>query len=143
GNSETNIMSCLVAKSKGVEKTIALVENMDYFELSQSIGIDTLVNKKLLAANNIFRYIRKGEVVAMTKLNNMNAELLEFRVKRESKICNQQIKDVEFPRSAIIGGVIRDGKGLIALGDFKIKEGDYIVVCCLPKSIKEVEKLFL
>lgn len=143
GNSETNIMSCLVAKSKGVKKTIALVENMDYFELSQSIGIDTLINKKLLAANNIFRYIRKGEVVAMTKLNNMNAELLEFRVKSDSKICNKQIKDVEFPRSAIIGGVIRDGKGLIALGSFKIKEGDYIVVCCLPRSIKQVEKLFL
>ncbi|MFC6859089.1 Trk system potassium transporter TrkA, partial [Zunongwangia atlantica 22II14-10F7] len=76
GNSETNIMSCLVAKSKSVKKTISLVENMDYFQLSHSIGIDTLINKKLLAANNIFRYIRKGEVVAMTKLNNMNAELL-------------------------------------------------------------------
>ncbi len=143
GNSETNIMSCLVAKSKGVRKTIALVENMDYFELSQSIGIDTLINKKLLAANNIFRYIRKGEVVAMTKLNNMNAELLEFRVKPTSKICNKVIKDLEFPRSAIIGGVIRGGKGLIALGDFEIEEGDYIVVCCLPRSIKQVEKLFL
>ena len=143
GNSETNIMSCLVAKSKGVKKTIALVENMDYFELSQSIGIDTLINKKLLAANNIFRYIRKGEVIAMTKLNNMNAELLEFRVKATSKICNKLIKDVQFPRSAIVGGVIRNGEGLIELGGFKIKEGDYIVVCCLPRSIKEVEKLFL
>ncbi|WP_290697649.1 Trk system potassium transporter TrkA [Lacinutrix sp.] len=142
-NSETNIMSCLVAKSKGVKKTIALVENMDYFELSQSIGIDTLVNKKLLAANNIFRYIRKGEVVAMTKLNNMNAELLEFKVMSDSKICNKRIKDVQFPRSAIIGGVIRNGEGLIALGDFIIEEGDYIVVCCLQRSIKQVEKLFL
>ncbi|WP_397363680.1 Trk system potassium transporter TrkA [Olleya sp. R77988] len=143
GNSETNIMSCLVAKSKGVKKTIALVENMDYFELSQSIGIDTLINKKLLAANNIFRYIRRGEVIAMTKLNNMNAELLEFKVKATSKICNKIIKDVKFPRSAIVGGVIRNGEGLIALGSFKIEEGDYIVVCCLPRSIKEVEKLFL
>ena len=79
----------------------------------------------------------------MTKLNNMNAELLEFKVKSDSKICNQQIKDVSFPRSAIIGGVIRNGEGLIALGSFKIQEGDYIVVCCLPRSIKEVEKLFL
>lgn len=142
GNSETNIMSCLMAKSKGVKKTIALVENMDYFELSQSIGIDTLINKKLLAANNIFRYIRKGEVVAMTKLNNMNAEILEFNVKPSSNICNAVIKDIEFPRSAIIGGVIRDDKGIIALGEFKIKEGDKVVVCCLPKSIKRVEKLF-
>jgi len=135
-------MSCLVAKSKGVRKTIALVENMDYFELSHSIGIDTLINKKLLAANNIFRYIRKGEVVAMTKLNNMNAELLEFVVKPTSKICNKIIRELNFPRSAIIGGVIRNGEGLIALGGFKIEEGDRIVVCSLPRSLKKVESLF-
>ncbi|WP_452219529.1 Trk system potassium transporter TrkA [Lacinutrix salivirga] len=143
GNSETNIMSCLVAKSKGVKKTIALVENMDYHELSHSIGIDTLINKKLLAANNIFRYIRKGEVIAMTKLNNMNAELLEFNVKSTSLICNKYIKDLDFPRSAIIGGIVRDGKGLIALGDFRVQENDKVVVCCLPRSIKRVEKVFL
>ncbi len=143
GNSETNIMSCLVAKSKSVPKTIALVENMDYFQLSHSIGIDTLINKKLLAANNIFRFIRRGDVVAMTKLNNMNAELLEFIVKPNSEVCNNKIIDLDFPRSAIIGGVIRDGKGIIALGDFYIKPGDRIVVCCLPRSIKKIEKMFL
>ncbi len=143
GNSETNIMSCLVAKSKSVKKTIALVENMDYFQLSHSIGIDTLINKRLLAANNIFRFIRKGEVVAMTKLNNMNAELLEFIVKQTSEVCNKKIKDLDFPRSAIIGGIIRDGEGIIALGDFMIRAGDRIVVCCLPRSINKVEKLFL
>ena len=109
GNSETNIMTCLVAKSKNVKRTIALVENMDYFQLSHSIGIDTLINKKLLAASNIFRYIRKGEVVAMTRLSNMDAELLEFIVKPTSKVSNKKIVDLDFPRSAIIGGVIRDG----------------------------------
>ncbi|MCL6218110.1 Trk system potassium transporter TrkA [Zunongwangia sp. SCSIO 43204] len=143
GNSETNIMSCLVAKSKSVKKTISLVENMDYFQLSHSIGIDTLINKKLLAANNIFRYIRKGEVVAMTKLNNMNAELLEFIVKPGSQVADKKIKNLDFPRSAIIGGIIRHGEGIIALGEFLIKPGDRIVVCCLPRSIKKVEKLFL
>lgn len=142
GNSETNIMSCLVAKSRGVKKTIALVENMDYFQLSQSIGIDTLINKKLLAANNIFRYIRKGEVVAMTKLNNMDAELLEFIVKPESKICNKLIRDIKFPRSAIIAGVIRNGEGKIALGGFKVEAGDRVVVCSLLQSIKKVESFF-
>ena len=142
GNSETNIMSCLVAKSKGVKKTIALVENMDYFQLSHSIGIDTLINKKLLAANNIFRYVRKGEVVAMTKLNNMNAELLEFRVSPSSKVCNKKIKDLNFPASAIIGGVVRGKTGIIALGDFEIKAGDKVVVCCLPQSIGKMEKMF-
>lgn len=142
GNSETNIMSCLLAKSKGVKKTIALVENMHYYQLSQSIGIDTLINKKLLAANNIFRYIRKGEVVAMTKLTNMNAELLEFVVKPNSKITDKCIKDLNFPKSAIFGGVIRDGNGLIPLGSFQIEAGDRVVVCCLPRSISEVETFF-
>ncbi|MCM4151512.1 Trk system potassium transporter TrkA [Arenibacter sp. N53] len=143
GNSETNIMSCLVAKSKNVKKTIALVENMDYFQLSHSIGIDTLLNKKLLAANNIFRHIRKGEIVAMTRLNNLNAEILEFIVKPTSQVNGKIIRELEFPREATIGGVIRDNEGIIALGGFKITEGDRVVVCCLPSAIPKIEKLFL
>ena len=143
GNSETNIMSCLVAKSKAIKKTIALVENMDYFQLSQSIGIDTLINKKLLAANNIFRYIRRGEVLALTRLNNLNAEILEFEVKQTSLVNGGVIRELDFPRDAIIGGVIRDGKGIIALGNFIIQEGDKVVVCSLPKAISKIEKLFL
>ncbi len=143
GDSETNIISCLMAKSKGVPKTIALVENMDYFQLSHSIGVDTLINKKLLAANSIFRYVRKGEVLAMTKLNNMNAELLEFEVKYSSKVANTQIKDIDFPRAAVIAGIVRGDEGVIPLGNFKIQPADKVVVCSLPKSIVQVEKLFV
>ena len=141
-NSETNIMSCLMASSKNVSKTIALVENMDYFSLSQSIGIDTLINKKLLTANTIFRYIRRGEVVDMTTLNNLNAEILEFIVKPESKVTGYKIKDLDFPRTATIGGVVKFGVGKIVLGDYVIESGDRILVCCLPRSIKKVESLF-
>lgn len=143
GNSETNIMSCLVAKSKHIKKTIALVENMDYFQLSHSIGIDTLINKKLLAANNIFRHIRKGEVVALMRLNNLNAEILEFIVKKNSKVTGAVIRDLDFPKAATIGGVVRDGVGYIALGGFRIKEGDRVVVCCLPSEIPKIERMFL
>jgi len=142
GNAETNIMSCLVAK-KYVKKTIALVENMDYFQLSHSIGIDTLINKKLLAANNIFRHIRKGEIVELMRLNNLNAEILEFVVKPNSKVTGAIVRDLDFPKTATIGGVVRDGKGLIALGGFRIKEGDRVVVCSLPEAISKIEKLFL
>jgi len=142
GRSETNIMSCLVAKSKGVDRTIALVQNVDYFNLSKNIGIDTLINKKLLAANNIFRYIRKGEVLEMTILNDINVEILEFKAHKNSKITKRKIKDLKFPRSAIIGGVIRDNTGVIALGDFQIREDDKVVVCCFPKTISKVERFF-
>ncbi|RUA12876.1 MAG: Trk system potassium transporter TrkA [Flavobacteriia bacterium] len=142
GRSETNIMSCLFAKSKGVERTISLVQNIDYFKLSKNIGIDTLINKKLLAANNIFRYIRKGEVLEMTILNNMNAEVLEFKTPAGSKITRKDIRDLNFPRNAIIGGVVRNTTGFIPLGGFRIQEDDKVVVCCLPKTISKVEKFF-
>ena len=85
GDSETNIMSCMMAKSKKVKKTIALVENMDYFNLSQSIGIDSLINKKLLAANDIFKFVRNGDIVELAMLNDMDAEIVEFIVNENSK----------------------------------------------------------
>lgn len=143
GDSQKNIMSCLMAKSKKIKKTIALVDDSDYFELSESIGVDTLINKKLLAANEIFRFIRKGNILELNKLNNMNAEVLEFLVSSNSKVIGKKIKDINFPRSAIIGGVIRDDKGLIALGDFQIKKGDKVLICSLYEGISKVEKLFL
>ena len=142
GNSETNIMSCLMANSKNINKTIALVENMDYFKLSHSIGIDNLINKKLLAANTIFRYIRRGEVVDITTLNNLDAEIFEYEVKSSSKVANSKIKDLDLPRSAIIGGVIKEGEGVIALGDYTILPEDRVVVCCLPEAVEKVESLF-
>ncbi|MFL2666166.1 MAG: Trk system potassium transporter TrkA [Flavobacteriaceae bacterium] len=143
GNSETNIMSCLMAKSKMIKKTIALVDNMDYFNLSQSIGIDTLINKKLLAANDIFRFVRNGDIVELAKLNNMDAEIVEFNVSEKSKVLNKKIVDLNFPREAIIGGVIRDNEGIIALGDFVIQLGDRVLVCSTPEFLSKVESLFL
>tara|TARA_B110000238_G_scaffold201178_1_gene255673 strand:- start:7861 stop:9210 length:1350 start_codon:yes stop_codon:yes gene_type:complete len=143
GNSETNIMSCLMAKSKKIKKTIALVDNMDYFNLSQSIGIDTLINKKLLAANDIFRFVRNGDIVELAMLNNMDAEIVEFIVKKHSKVLNKKIIDLNFPREAIIGGVIRGGHGLIALGDFEIQLGDRVLVCSTAEALNKVESLFL
>lgn len=143
GNSETNIMSCLMAKSKKIKKTIALVENMDYFNLSQSIGIDTLINKKLLAANDVFKFVRKGNIVELAKLIDMNAEIVEFIVKEHSKVLNEKIVDLNFPLNAIIGGVIRGGKGIIALGNFEINLGDRVLVCSTPDGLKKVESLFL
>ena len=142
GDSETNIMSSLIAKSKGVMKTIAMVDNLDYYKLTQVSGIDTLINKKLLAADAISKHIHKAEVVAISQLANMDAELLEFVVNPDSEVCNKTIKELEFPRSAIIAGIIRDGNGYIVLGDFQILNGDRIVVCCLNDSINKVEKFF-
>ncbi|MBS9773656.1 MAG: Trk system potassium transporter TrkA [Tenacibaculum sp.] len=142
GNSEMNIMSCLVAKSKGVKKTVALVENMDYINISQTIGIDTLINKKLITASSIFRHIRRGEILALANLNNVDAEVFEFEVQEGAKITEKPIRELNFPREAVIGGIIRDGKGLTSFGDIQIKAGDHVIIFSLPEAIQDVEELF-
>ena len=142
GNSETNIISCLVAKKFGVNKTISLVENIDYIQISQDIGIDTMINKKLIAANFIFRYIRKGQILSLTSIHGVDAEILEFEVPQACTILEKPLRDLDFPESAVIGGVIRNGEGLITLGDFEFKPMDRVVVLARPKCIKKVETFF-
>lgn len=143
GDSETNIMSSLVAKNHGVKKTIARVENIDYIHLSQAIGIDTLINKKIIAASNIFKYVRKGNVSAIASLHGVDAEIIEFVVKPDSKVTQKKIKDLKFPKTANIAGVIRDDKGIIPFGDFELKANDKAVVFSLTESIHKIEKFFL
>jgi len=141
-NSETNIISCLVAKNHGVRKTIALVENMNYIHLSQNIGVDTMINKKLIAANFIFRYIRQGEVISLTSLHGVDAEIVEFEVNEGSKVNGRSIRDIGFPKSAIVGGVIRHGKSFTPDGDFVFQSLDHVVVLARPECIHKVEGLF-
>jgi len=142
GNSETNIISCLVAKTTGVKKTISLVENIDYIHLSQNIGVDTMINKKLIAANFIFRYIRKGDVISLASIHGVDAEVVEFMVNENSKIANKIIKNINFPQNAIIGGVIRQGVGYITLGDSYLLPNDRVVVLCKSECIRKVEEFF-
>lgn len=141
-NSETNIITSLVAKNHGVKKTIALVENVDYIHLSQSIGVDTLINKKLIAANFIFRYIRKGEVLSLTSLHGADVEALEFEVTPGSRAVGKRVRDVKFPKGAIIGGIIRGDRGFIHDGQTRFEEKDHVVVLSKLKYIHKVESLF-
>jgi trk system potassium uptake protein TrkA len=142
GNSETNIISCLLAKNLGVKKTIALVENMDYIHISQNIGVDTMINKKLIAANFISRYVRRGNIISLTGIHGTEAEIMEFVVPDQSKITKKEIKKLNFPKSAVIGGVIREGQVQPVTGDFKIQAEDRVVVLCLPECIHKVEEYF-
>lgn len=142
GDSETNIISCLVAKDRGVKKTVALVENADYIQLSQNIGVDTMINKKLIAANFIFRYIREGDVISIAGIHGVEAEILEYEVNENCKIAQRRLRDLNFPKEAVIGGVIRDECGYIALGDFLFKNNDRVVVLSKREALGAVEEFF-
>ncbi len=142
-DTETNIITCLMAKHLGVTKTIAHVEKADYIPLTQTIGLDSLINKKIIAANNILRFIRKGEVVAVASLQGIDAELMEYVAHPNSLITKMKVKELSFPKDAIIGGVIRNGESFIVVGDSNINAGDRVVVFTLPSAVKKVEKFFL
>ncbi len=142
GDTETNIMSCLAAKRHGVRKTIALVENTSYMLLTQNLGIDTVINQKLIAASHIFSYIRKGEIVLLMSLSDADAEICEYIAKPDTKIVDTPIKNLNFPAGAIIGGVIRGDEGFITMGDSIIRAEDRVVVFSRPEAVHDVETFF-
>lgn len=142
GNSETNILSCLLAKSMGVKRTIAEIENIDYISLAEKMGVDAVINKKIITASRIFRHTMAGEVSVIKCLTGSDAEVLEFVVQPNAKVTKGRINEIDFPKDAIIGGIIRDKVSFIANGDTEIQPMDHVVVFALPKALTEIGKYF-
>jgi trk/ktr system potassium uptake protein len=142
GNSETNILSCLLAKKLGVKKTIAEVENMEYINLAENIGIDTIINKKIAAASRIFRHTTNPNVTQVKYMTGTEAEVIEFNVPENAKITKGTLRSLDFPRDSIVGGGTRDGVPFIATGDTIVKPNDKVVVFTLPSAYEKVSKFF-
>lgn len=142
GNSETNILSCLLAKKLGVKKTIAEVENMDYINLAENTGIDTIINKKISAASRIFRHTTNPNVTRVRCMTGTDAEAIEFLVPEGAKITEAPLKDIGFPKDAIVGGGTRDDKPFIATGDTLILPNDRVVIFTLPSAIDKLSRFF-
>jgi len=141
-DAETNIITCLMAKHLGVTKAIALVDKADYVPLTQTIGLDSLINMKLIAATNILQYIRRREVIAQTSLEGIDAQLFEYVAQPNSPVIKKPVKDLDFPKEAIIGGLIRGEESFIAVGNTQIMANDRVVIFSLPGGAKKIEKLF-
>lgn len=141
-NSEINIITSLMAEELGVYKTIALVDNVNYTHISQNIGIDTIINKKLIAANEIFRFVRKGRIKAIASLHGVEAEVIEFLVHKKNRLTKKPIRDLHLPQQAVIAGVVRGEESIIPNGDFTFQLNDKVIVFSLPEAIYRVEQLF-
>ena len=142
-SSETNVLTCLHARRYGIRKTIALVENTGFINISQDIGIDTIINKKLITASYIARFIVKGDAISSKWLSGTNAELIEFVVGRGSSATKVPIKELRLPEGrATIGGIIRGRETLLPTRDTQLQEKDKVVVFALPSVMDRVAKLF-
>ena len=142
GNDEANILACVVAKKFGVARTVAQVENLEYVRLAEDMGVDAVINKKLITAGRIFKFTLSDKVRFVRYMSGTDAEVLEYTAAPESRITQAPLKDIEFPRNAIIGGVIRGSDSFIAVGDTRIEPYDRVAVFALPDTVKEVDKYF-
>ncbi len=142
GRSETNILASMLAKRMGVKKVIAEIENIHYIHLAESIGIDTIINKKLITASDIFRFTMNTDVQAIKCLNGCDAEVIEFIAKPDCKATKQKIRELDIPRDSTIGGVVRGERVFVADNDFEIKAYDRVVVFALPSAIQKLGKFF-
>lgn len=143
GNAETNILACLTAKRLGVRKTVAMVENIDYISMAESLDIGTIINKKAIAASRIYQMMLDANVMNVTFLMSANADVAEFIPTDGSKITRKPVKDLGLPQGMTIGGLVRDGEGMLVSGNTTIMAGDSVMVFCHNVNMKKIEKFFL
>lgn len=143
GNAETNILACLTAKRMGVRKTVAAVENIDYVSMAESLDIGTIINKKVIAASHIYQMMLDANVMNVRFLMNANADVAEFIPQEGSKITKKAVRDLGLPKGMTIGGLVRNGTGMLVSGNTVIEAGDSVMVFCHDINMKKVEKMFI
>ena len=135
GRSETNILTAMLAKRMGAKKVIAEVEKLTYINLADSVGVDTIINKKMVTSSNIFRFTMSTDVLAIKCLTGSEAEVLEFIVKPNSPATKSSIAEMGLPEDVIVGGIVRGDKVFIADGSTRINAYDRVVVFAMPSAI--------
>lgn len=142
GNDESNILACVVAKKFGVLRTVSEVENIEYIHLAEEMGVDNIINKKMITAGRIFKFTLSGRARFVRYMTGTNAEVLEYTVAPGAEITEGQLKDIDFPRNAIIGGVIRGNESFIAVGSTVIEPYDRVAIFAMPETIREIDRFF-
>mgnify|MGYP002622232574 CR=1 FL=1 len=142
GNDEANILTCVVARKFGVGRVIAQVENIEYIKLAEEMGVDVVINKKLITASRIFKFTLSDKVRYVRYMSGTDAEVLEYTASPGSRITRAPLKDIEFPRNAIIGGVIRGSEAMIAVGSTHVEPYDRVAVFALPEAVRDVDRFF-
>jgi trk system potassium uptake protein len=139
---ESNIISCLMAKHLKVPKVIAMVSKPDYIPLSQTIGLDSSVNKKTAAANEIHRHVLGQNLLQVAALSGIDAEVIELKISEGSRATKKTLSETTLPDGCIIGGIICNGEVSIATGNSQLQPGNSVLVVCRHDVINNVTSWF-
>jgi len=137
-----NLLCSLIASNLGVKKTICQMRRTETLPLAEKIGIDTILNPRLLTAGAILKYMRVGDVISVTLFGEERAEMLELVAQPGAIAIDKTLKDIHFPRGSMVGAVLRGDEAIIPDGSFKVKPYDRLIIFTLLKSIHKIEQLF-
>ena len=143
GNAEANILACMTAQELGVGKTIAMIENMDYMNIAGNADIGTVINKQALTASYIYQLLLNGDVRNIRNLLVVNADVAEFHAHEGSRITSKRVRELALPSTVELGGLVRNGRGMLVNGNTQIQPGDNVVVFCQDTDISQIEKYFI
>jgi trk system potassium uptake protein len=140
---ETNILASLLAKKMGARKTITQISKFSYFPLMNMIGIQQVVSPRLSAINSILQHIRRGKVLSAKSIKGEQAEVMEALALETSDIVGKPLKNISFPKGALVTGIIRGESITIPSGESVIEPGDRIIIFAQRSAIPKVEKILM
>ncbi|MBQ7205612.1 MAG: Trk system potassium transporter TrkA [Muribaculaceae bacterium] len=143
GNAEANILTCMTAHELGVRKTVAMIENMDYMGIAGNADIGTIINKQALTASYIYQLLLKGDVTNIRNLLMVNADVAEFTAREGSRVTSKPVCELNLSKHIELGGLVRNGVGMLVNGSTRIQPGDNVVVFCKDTNISQIEKIFI
>lgn len=138
---ETNILSSLLAMRMGAKRSITKISKFSYFPLMKAIGIEQLVSPRLSAINTILQHTRRGKVLSAISIKGEQAEVMEALALAPSDIVDKPLKQIAFPKGAMVAGIIRKNDIIIPSGDSVILPDDRIIIFARRETIPKVEKI--
>ena len=140
---ESNLVTCLMAKHLGVQKTVAMLSKGAYIPISQAIGLDAAVSKKLAVSREILRFLRGKHVLSVATIHGLDAEILEIEAAPRARVTRNPLRELAVPDGMLMGAVVHgNGSVEVATGETQIEPGDHAIVFVLPGHIAEAERYF-
>ncbi len=143
-NEQDNILACLLAKKQYAKKTIVITHEPDYVPVFGSIGMDVVINPRLITVSSILQHIARGPIIGVAKLfDKTEAEATEMIAESGSKIVGKELSKVSFPKGSILGTVIKNGTMILPYGECVLNPGDRAIVFYMPEAREKVQALFI